>query len=375
MKKAFTLIELLVVIAIIAILAAMLMPALTQARESARKSACASNVHQFGLAIQDFRKDNAWEWTREDCEGWANGPDLLADLAGLGYMEPHGGMQVFKCPSFDSPWGRTPEAVQWYLSPEVYSHIPGLNPETFEYTGEITDSCYFADESRIPKEPDPARVVLADGIEMVTHNGAEPANHSDWQGRTVGSNVLYADVSVQWTDVYLPTANWVMTVDNVGWTDGDGNAHPTAMTVGFTGGEDWYPHTTGGTWRRFGFIQNIRMLKKDPDVEGSGGGMGLGEDDLDNADNLDIDDVYYVDCDTALYGNAAPWGLTCPERGARCRLLIDRQRAKKDCSLAGGHIWWWRGGYEYQQPGAPDSQYNGNCTWGWPDELIGYTPF
>ena len=94
LRRPFTLIELLVVIAIIAILAAMLLPALSQAREKARRAACQSSLKQLALGHQMYA-DDFDEHTLPYTTG-ASGSGISWTLMVYPYVNDYA---VYRCPS------------------------------------------------------------------------------------------------------------------------------------------------------------------------------------------------------------------------------------------------------------------------------------
>src|SRR5947209_1601069 len=104
-RKGFTLIELLVVIAILAIIAAILFPVFAQARETARKATCQSNLKQISTAVLMYAQD--YGDTLPSSGSGSSGGDATGLLQA--YTKQREGQGIWRCPSHsqltpDSGW-------------------------------------------------------------------------------------------------------------------------------------------------------------------------------------------------------------------------------------------------------------------------------
>ncbi len=143
-RNGFTLIELLVVVAIIAILAALLLPALSKAREKARQTTCLNNLKQLHIAMMMYTGD--WdEYFPPYKYGIGDAGNAWPDLLVAGnYI---GGYKVFDCPSLRG--ANSKYQTKWY-STNKYLQFTGYGYNTQNIGGSAITSNYAASLNNRP---------------------------------------------------------------------------------------------------------------------------------------------------------------------------------------------------------------------------------
>ncbi len=211
--RRFTLIELLIVIAIIAVLAAMLMPALSRARERARRVSCASNISQIGLVLAAYEQRYGRGIMPDGAE---NNGEVFEVLYGEEFIQ---NAQLLSCPS---------------NSVEILTG--NLN------SGMAADDVGYYFDFSAPIRRHPARAIYADrnepGEDETDPGGAGwSLNHG-----TDGVNVLFEDRHVR-------------------FVEGDGS--PGNITNPYINGDNIYASNAGNEFDR-AFIR----LGGTPEYEG-----------------------------------------------------------------------------------------------------------
>jgi prepilin-type N-terminal cleavage/methylation domain-containing protein/prepilin-type processing-associated H-X9-DG protein len=211
--QAFTLIELLVVIAIIAILAALLLPALSRAKEQGNRARCKSNIHQLLLAMRMYADDNRdrlpdarfpalnnTPFYTPNAPGnwpWDLATNIVNELEGAGARR-----NVFYCPSYaeqnnDQHWYFLPNSPQGFRVCGYLFLLPGQNqvPDYLWRTNTVGDQAHPVTASELVVDSTVSQNGKYTGI---TGGLVDRTSHLDQGAKPAGGNIGFVDTHVEW---------------------------------------------------------------------------------------------------------------------------------------------------------------------------------
>jgi prepilin-type N-terminal cleavage/methylation domain-containing protein/prepilin-type processing-associated H-X9-DG protein len=220
-RRGFTLVELLVVIAIIGVLVALLLPAVQQAREAARRMQCANNLKQYGVAIHTYH--DTWKKI-------PTAPMAYAQNGNWGLPVP--GMQVIILPQMEQQ--PLYDKVIWnWNAPTVTSQVRGYaqSPGAGYWSPVAgTNGVQFAEEIQVPYSMCPSDSSPAMGAD----SNWQAANTS-YCGSMGSQRTPSADASCLLFYYNTPTVQHYEEVPNGNAVDG-GNGDPNQLSGVFNRG-------------------------------------------------------------------------------------------------------------------------------------------
>jgi prepilin-type N-terminal cleavage/methylation domain-containing protein len=212
MKKrfAFTLVELLVVIAIIGILIAMLLPAIQQVREAARRTSCLNNLKQLALASLNY------ETARSHLPPSAELDLTVGSTANNGSWGVHGRLLPFLERS------NIADQVDLNVGWDYQAAIDGVRVSVFQCPSDPR-----ADERRdfTGDNPKVSLYPTNYGFNFGTWFVFDPAT-----GNT-GDGVFYPDSNLELSAITDGTSNTLLAAEVAAWTDYRRNGGPATTTI------------------------------------------------------------------------------------------------------------------------------------------------
>jgi prepilin-type N-terminal cleavage/methylation domain-containing protein len=205
LKCAFTLIELLVVIAIIAILAAMLLPALSSAKQKAWTISCVSNLRQIGLGMKLFADENNEAYPQSGGNiPWNTGNP---DDPNNGWMQQIVAFtmstNVYHCPgNVQLPVDNQSPFNYFNGCRAVIKDTGGFGqlknsriafPSAYVLSGDTIDNAKYFDRLDCDKD---------DYVQNCVGGEVNGTPAVQWRAHRKGQNILFTDSHVQWCKGY-----------------------------------------------------------------------------------------------------------------------------------------------------------------------------